>query len=387
MLLRSAALLSAVPLRSSPGSSRIAALGSDHLQACRSRFRGDGRAALGLTNHLVAFGVSFGVLHRSSQLRWRLSSRRSSSTTVATHVTRPRHTQIWTVDSFADAAFGGNPAAVCIADGLDDESMRLIAREMNLSETAFVCRDLDGSASSWGLRWFTPTVEVALCGHGTLAAAHALWEAGFCPKTEAISFTTRQSGILTISREESGMIEMNFPADAPVGSAGSQSLVGTTVVRGLGILEDDVMWSGKNETGDIFVEISAELFGQLNPPDLGILAETDARGIVPFCASSSALEALLGLRGGALRGVDFVSRFFGPRIGISEDPVTGSAHWGLGPLWASRLGRGDGEAVVGYQASERGGRVSVVVDGKRALLRGSAVTVLEGKLRLPAVSV
>mmetsp|Transcript_127990 Transcript_127990/g.410084 ORF Transcript_127990/g.410084 Transcript_127990/m.410084 type:complete len:266 (+) Transcript_127990:342-1139(+) len=265
--------------------------------------------------------------------------------------------------------------------------MRLIAREMNLSETAFVCRDLDGSASSWGLRWFTPTVEVALCGHGTLAAAHALWEAGFCPKTEAISFTTRQSGILTISREESGMIEMNFPADAPVGSAGSQSLVGTTVVRGLGILEDDVMWSGKNETGDIFVEISAELFGQLNPPDLGILAETDARGIVPFCASSSALGALLGLRGRALRGVDFVSRFFGPRIGISEDPVTGSAHCGLGPLWASRLGRGDGEAVVGYQASERGGRVSVVVDGKRALLRGSAVTVLEGKLRLPAVSI
>jgi PhzF family phenazine biosynthesis protein len=252
------------------------------------------------------------------------------------------------VDAFAEQPFGGNPAAVCLLPGPRDERwMQQVAQEMNLSETAFLHRVEGG----WRLRWFTPAVEVDLCGHATLAGAHALWETGAQRPDEAISFHTR-SGVLT-TRRAGEVIEMDFPAERAVGCPPPAGLL-----EALGVSAEFV---GKNRV-DYLVEASSENEVRMMDPDHARLARLPVRGVIVTAGSTE---------------YDFVSRFFAPGSGVPEDPVTGSAHCCLGPYWGERLGK---DELRGYQASSRGGVVGVKVLGERVLLRGKAVTVLRGEL-------
>lgn len=254
------------------------------------------------------------------------------------------------VDAFTDRPFAGNPAAVCILDAPRDERwMRGVAMEMNLSETAFLRPREDG----WALRWLTPEVEVDLCGHATLAAAHVLWEEGRLDAAAEARFHTR-SGLLT-ARREGAWIEMDFPAqpgtpvDAPAGLAEALGAAPAYVGR---------------SRFDLLVELAADDVVRGLRPDLSRLGEIDARGVIVTARSADAR-------------FDFVSRFFGPRVGVPEDPVTGSAHCVLAPFWAARTGR---DAMTGFQASRRGGTVRVRVAGDRVILGGQAVTVMRGTL-------
>lgn len=254
------------------------------------------------------------------------------------------------VDAFTDRPFAGNPAAVCILPGPKSEHwMQQVAREMNLSETAFLVRQDDG----YHLRWFTPAVEVDLCGHATLASAHVLWEAGHLEPGEPARFYTR-SGLLTAERK-GHLIELNFPATPAVPMTAPSDLTAA-----LGIVP---VYVGKNRF-DYLVEVESEEIVRSMRPDFGQLREFGVRGVIVTSRSSTP-------------GYDFVSRFFAPGAGIDEDPVTGSAHCCLGPFWSSRLGK---DAFVAYQASERGGVVHVRVAGERVYLGGQAVTVLRGEL-------
>ena len=259
---------------------------------------------------------------------------------------------IFQIDAFTDKPFRGNPAAVCILTRhRDDAWMQNVAREMNLSETAF----LEGKENGYNLRWFTPAVEVELCGHATLASAHALWEGGYMDAKEQCRFYTR-SGLLTAKRND-GWIEMDFPAEpetrAPAPSDLSKAL-------GVGF-----KYVGKNRF-DYLVEIDSEETLRRIDPDFAILNTIPMRGVIVTSPSSSG-------------EYDFVSRFFAPQVGVNEDPVTGSAHCCLAPYWAARLGR---DEMVGYQASSRGGFVRVRVDSDRVYLGGQAVTMLRGKFSL-----
>ena len=254
------------------------------------------------------------------------------------------------VDAFAEKPFTGNPAAVCWLDhAAEDSWMQAVAAEMNLSETAFVVpRDGD-----FDLRWFTPAVEVDLCGHATLASAHVMWEEGVVASSDAICFHTR-SGILDCARRGE-RIELDFPATPP-----AQSDLPPDLGAALGIVP---AWQGKSRFDAVVIVDSESELRSLRP-DFAALRELPYRGII---VSSQAA-------GG---DYDFVSRFFGPAVGIDEDPVTGSAHCALAPLWADRLGR---DEMTAYQASERGGTVHVRVAGDRVVLGGRAVTVLKGDL-------
>jgi len=256
---------------------------------------------------------------------------------------------IHVVDAFTAAAFSGNPAAVCVLREPGDAAwMQAVAREMNLSETAFVAP----GSPAFGLRWFTPTVEIDLCGHATLASAHVLLSTGVA--TGAVAFDTR-SGRLHC-RPVDGRIEMDFPAVAlspAAPPAGLLDALGSDAV--VGVLD------GGHHT---FVELESAAAVRALTPDLDGIARV-RNGVVTVTAAADD------------PGVDFVSRVFGPGVGIDEDPVTGSAHCGLAPFWAARLGRPD---VVGYQASARGGIVRCRVAGDRVLLTGDAVTVLTGEL-------
>jgi PhzF family phenazine biosynthesis protein len=258
---------------------------------------------------------------------------------------------IYIVDAFTDQPFGGNPAAVCaLAGPADPQWMQAVAAEMNLAETAFFYRDQD----AWHLRWFTPTVEVDLCGHATLASAHILWESGMLPRDAAIQFDTR-SGRLRVTPQGAGY-EMDFPARPPVLTkppAGFAEALGAESV-----------WVGTNGM-DLFAELCDERTVRSLQPDLGRIATFPVRGVVVTARSESSGD------------IDFVSRFFAPASGIPEDPVTGSAHCALGPYWADRLGKSD---LAGYQVSKRGGRVQVRVRGDRVFLGGQAVTVMKGEL-------
>ena len=254
------------------------------------------------------------------------------------------------MDAFTDAPFRGNPAAVCVApEPRSDRWMQLVAREMNLSETAFLHRQPDG----FDLRWFTPTVEVALCGHATLAAAHVLWEDGHLEPAEQARFHTR-SGLLTADRR-GAWIEMDFPAKreepapAPTGLAAA-----------LGVTPAYV---GKNQF-DYLVEVDSEETVRHLTPDHTALAKLPVRGVIVTSRAATG-------------EFDFVSRFFAPGSGIPEDPVTGSAHCALAPFWGARLGKTE---MLAYQASPRGGVVRVRLAGDRVLLGGQAVTVLRGEL-------
>ena len=254
------------------------------------------------------------------------------------------------VDAFTDRPFRGNPAAVCLLPGPREVSwMQDVAREMNLSETAF----LNAEGEGYRLRWFTPAVEVDLCGHATLASAHALWEAGHLRPDQEARFATR-SGPLTAARQGT-WIEMDFPAKAPMPAAAPPGLAAA-----LGGTPRTV---ARNQF-DYLVEVDTEDALKALRPDFRALRDIAARGIIVTCRAASA-------------PYDFLSRFFAPAAGVDEDPVTGSAHCCLGPFWQERLGKSD---FLAYQASARGGVVRLRVAGDRVFLGGQAVTVLRGEL-------
>ncbi len=255
------------------------------------------------------------------------------------------------VDAFTDRPFAGNPAAVCLLPRPAEEAwMRDVAREMNLSETAFLVAESDG----WRLRWFTPAVEVALCGHATVASAHVLFESGALKPAATARFHTL-SGVLTARRRD-GWVELDFPAKPE-----QATQVPPALLKALGVTR--ALYFGIGEF-DCLVELESEDALRALQPDMGFLAALPYRGIIVTARS-------------AARGYDFVSRFFAPRVGVPEDPVTGSAHCCLGPYWQRKLGKQD---FVAYQASPRGGVLKVGVRGERVLLSGQAVTVWRGEL-------
>jgi PhzF family phenazine biosynthesis protein len=256
------------------------------------------------------------------------------------------------VDAFTDRPFVGNPAAVCLLkEPPADTWMQQVAAEMNLSETAFLLPLTEG----YRLRWFTPAVEVELCGHATLASAHVLWQTGRLRSGEPARFQT-QSGLLTVARRGQEMT-MDFPA---------RPAERCTTWDGLPVaLGAQAIFVGKNGM-DCLVEVESEDVVRALRPDFRRLAEFPARGIIVTARAQTGTY-------------DFVSRFFAPRSGVPEDPVTGSAHCCLGPYWSERLGKQD---LVGFQASARGGVVRVGVRGERVLLSGQAVTVMRGELCL-----
>jgi PhzF family phenazine biosynthesis protein len=257
---------------------------------------------------------------------------------------------VYQVDAFTDKPFGGNPAAVCILDEPRDAVwMQNFAMEMNLSETAYLERSEDG----FNLRWFTPRVEVDLCGHATLASAHILWETGVLPRGQEARFHT-QSGLLTAT-QSGDWIELNFPAN-PARPAKAPALL----VEALKIVP---LFTGESKF-DFLIEVDSEEAVRNLSPNFSMLHTLDVRGIIVTSRAKTP-------------GYDFVTRFFAPGAGIDEDPVTGSACCTLGPYWSERLGKND---FVAYQASKRGGIVRVRVAGDRVLLQGQAVTVMRGEL-------
>ena len=262
-------------------------------------------------------------------------------------------TPLFHVDAFTSGPFTGNPAAVCLLDAPAESAwMQAVAAEMNLSETAFV-HEIGGDAGRFGLRWFTPTVEVDLCGHATLASAHVLWDTGRLPAGAAVQFETRNSGVLPATRAGDD-VELDFPTD-PVTPAepepGLLDALGLT--DAVGISCGRIGW---------VLEVADAKAVRAARPDFSRLASFDI-AVVTARSDDPAY--------------DFVSRCFGPKFGIDEDPVTGSAHCALAPYWADRLGRPE---LTGYQASARGGVVRVRLDGDRTALAGRAVTIARGEL-------
>ena len=254
------------------------------------------------------------------------------------------------VDAFTDKPFAGNPAAICLLPATREASwMQQVAQEMNLAETAFLVRRDDG----FDLRWFTPAVEVELCGHATLASAHALWEMGELAPEEQARFHTR-SGLLLATRS-GNWIELDFPAQ-PVEPIDAPA----DLVQALGITPTYV---GRNHTSYL-VEVATEALVRSITPDFALLKTLPARGVI-VTARADGDE------------FDFVSRYFAPAAGVPEDPVTGSAHCALGPYWQAKLGKSELRA---YQASARGGVLRVRVGDERVYIGGQAVTTLRGEL-------
>ncbi len=258
--------------------------------------------------------------------------------------------EIFQVDAFTDQPFAGNPAGVCILPGPADEKwMQNVAGEMNLSETAFLYRQKD----NFNLRWFTPTVEVDLCGHATLASAHILWQNKHLMPHQQVRFETR-SGLLT-AEHAADWIELNFPSEPAETVAEPDGLVDA-----LGV---SATYVGQNRFSYLVEVDSAESVRSLRP-DFAKLNSISNKGFNVTSRSDR-------------KEYDFISRFFAPGFGINEDPVTGSAHCCLGPYWAKKLGEND---FTAYQASPRGGVVRVRVEDQRIILGGQAVTVLHGTL-------
>ena len=256
------------------------------------------------------------------------------------------------VDAFADQPFTGNPAAVMPLEAwLADEVLQAIAMENNLAETAFLIPDASGAAD-YELRWFTPAVEVALCGHATLASGH--YVLGKFPDREKVTFRTRKAGILEVARD-GDRYRMALPAYPPE----PQRL--PEVLKALGIESGETLHHPGGY--DLTVLESADAVLALQPDFRALAALGDTLNIV----TAPGIET------------DVVSRVFAPAAGIDEDPVTGSAHCVLTPYWAARLGR---DSFTAYQASKRGGHVGCTLAGDRAILRGKCVTVIEGMFDL-----
>lgn len=255
------------------------------------------------------------------------------------------------VDAFTNKPFSGNPAAVCVLpQPVPDEWMRNVAREMNLSETAFLTPQ-DGG---FQLRWFTPAVEVDLCGHATVASAHVLWEDGHLPANRQARFHTR-SGLLLADRR-GDWIELDFPAKVVAPAPAPAELL-----PALGVAR--AVFVGKN-VFDYLVEVDSEETLKALSPDHSTLRKVPVRGVIVTARSDSG-------------EFDFVSRFFAPGAGVDEDPVTGSAHCALGPYWSERLGKSE---FTAFQASARGGVVRTRIEGDRVILGGQAVTVMTAEL-------
>lgn len=262
------------------------------------------------------------------------------------------------IDAFTDEPFAGNPAAVCLLERWPSDAwLARVGREMNLSETAFL---VARGGNEFELRWFTPAVEVALCGHATLASAHWLWESGNSGRSAGITFHTRKSGPLAASRLPSSEIELDFPARSAEpcpAPAGMLEALGATAIA-----------VGRN-SDDYLVELATEAEVRALTPDFAQLARTDCRGVIVTARSDDAR-------------FDFVSRFFAPAAGVNEDPVTGSAHCCLAEWWGLKLGK---DEMIGFQASARGGVVRVQRGNSRVKLIGRAVTVTRGELLVPPV--
>lgn len=251
------------------------------------------------------------------------------------------------VDAFTGKPFGGNPAAVCIVDDtVTPELMQQIAAENNLSETAFVTPE----NGQFNLRWFTPVVEVPLCGHATLATAHTLFETGLAPAADTITFNTA-SGVLT-ARQQDGWIELNFPA-----------ITGQTVQLPEEIR--DILQVNPVQTIEVFNRYLVEL-----------ATEEEVLAVNPdFSRLAKYPKVIVTAKANNTSEFDFISRFFAPVIGINEDPVTGAAHCCLAPYWAQKLGK---TTMLAYQASARGGVLKIRLEGDRTILAGEAVTVIKG---------
>jgi PhzF family phenazine biosynthesis protein len=262
------------------------------------------------------------------------------------------------VDAFTDRPFGGNPAAVVpLERWLPDAELQRLAAQHNLSETAYFVAE---GASRHHLRWFTPAIEVDLCGHATLASAHVLWDEGLAGRNKQLAFHTK-SGVLRAERlEKSGevWIELDFPSAPETPFKGDTS----ALAKAVGARSKYVGTYGQ----DALFEVEDEATVRKVSPDMALLKALPFRGV-----------AVTSLPGPKSNGYDFVSRFFAPKVGISEDPVTGSAHCGLGPFWAKRLKK---KELTGYQASARGGSVKVRPEGERVFLGGQAVTTLRAEL-------
>jgi len=259
--------------------------------------------------------------------------------------------RITQVDAFTDKPFAGNPAGVCILPKAAEPAWMLdVAREMSLAETAFLVKQRDG----YDLRWFTPSVEVDLCGHATLASAHVLWEDGHLKPDVQARFHTK-SGLLTADRRDS-WIELDFPATPATPAPAPAGL--------LEALGEKALFVGRSKF-DYLVEVESEAVVRRLDPDMGAIARVEARGVI------------VTSRADAKSKYDFVSRFFAPQSGVPEDPVTGSAHCALAPYWGAKLGK---KKLVAFQASARGGEIRLQLEGDRVRLGGQAVTVLRAEL-------
>ncbi len=254
------------------------------------------------------------------------------------------------VDAFTEKPFSGNPAAVCILPGWkEDRWLQAVGAEMNLSETAFLVKRED----HFDLRWFTPKVEVDMCGHATLASAYVIWQQGLATPGKEIRFSTRSGTLKAALRGQD--IELDFPL---MPEEPAQAPPGLTEALGL-----SPRYIGKNQF-DFLVEVDSEPVLRQMAPDFRLLATVEARGIIVTSLSADP-------------NFDFVSRFFAPSAGIDEDPVTGSAHCCLGDFWRKRLGKNE---FLAYQASARGGVVKVRVTRDRVFLGGKAVIIAKGEL-------
>ncbi|WP_225802390.1 PhzF family phenazine biosynthesis protein [Streptomyces sp. NK15101] len=264
------------------------------------------------------------------------------------------------VDAFTDRPFSGNPAGVLLLDSFpDDVWLQKVAAEVNLSETAFAHPLPAGGEADWALRWFTPTTEVDMCGHATLATAHVLHTTGIASGT--VRFAAR-CGVLITTAEADGTITMDFPTSSltplPV-PEGLEKALGAEIV-GVHDTADHI--------GDLLVELHDEATVRALTPDFAALKGLSSRGVIATAAAEHPHN-----------GYDFVSRGFFPAVGIDEDPVTGSAHTALAPHWSARFGR---EELTGFQGGARTGLVRTRLNGDRTLLNGHAVTVVDGELRV-----
>lgn len=258
--------------------------------------------------------------------------------------------ELYQVDAFTAVPFAGNPAAVVLLDDWHDDAwLQHVAAENNLSETAF----LVGGGGAWNLRWLTPTVEVDLCGHATVASAHVLWETGRLAPEGVANFDTR-SGRVSASPLGDGWIELDFPALPAQACEAPPRLV-----EALGVAP---VWVGRSRF-DLLVELPQAVDVEKLEPDLAVLRGIEVRGVCVTAAGDGDL--------------DFVSRFFGPASGVDEDPVTGSAHSTLTPFWSARLGK---ERLRARQVSARGGDLRLHHRGERVGIAGQAVTVIRGAL-------
>lgn len=259
--------------------------------------------------------------------------------------------KIYQIDAFADELFQGNPAAVCVMDSwLEDTIMQKIAMENNLAETAFVVKEED----HYHIRWFTPELEVDLCGHATLASAYVIFHY-YEHTSDIINFYSHRSGKLSVTREHSGYLTLNFPTDTL-----EEVPTSSKMVEALGL---SPLKTFKGKTDFMLIYANEEMITSLKP-NFFLLDEIETRGVIVTAPGKE---------------VDFVSRFFAPQCGISEDPVTGSAHTSLTPYWAKKLGK---TTLVAKQLSSRGGTIRCTFLGDRVLISGKAVPYLSGEIIL-----